>query len=218
MTTKLKWYILTCLCVGLTMLSSNLFAGAMEEVSQVQAAWAHANYELKGKDQEQAFENLVAKVETLTQQYPSAAEAWVWSGIVKSTYAGVKGGLGALGMAKQSRADLEHAIDLNGDVLDGSAYTSLATLYAQVPAWPIGFGSDKKAEKLFDKALSLNPNGIDSNYFYAQYLFDQGHYEEAQRYFLKAQQATARPGREVADAGRQVEILAGLEKTNKKLH
>ena len=103
-------------------------------------------------------------------------------------------------------------------MLEGSAYTSLATLYAQVPAWPIGFGSNKKATKLFEKALALNPNGIDSNYFYAQFMFDQGHYDEAQRYFQKAQQAAARPGRAVADSGRQAEVLAGLEKTSKKLH
>ena len=193
-------------------------AGVMEEVSKVQHDWAHANYELSGKDQTQAFETLVGNVEVLTDQYADSAEIFVWSGIVKSTYAGVKGGLGALSLAKQSRSDLEHAIEIDGDVLDGSAYTSLATLYAQVPGWPIGFGSEKKAKALFDKALNINPNGIDSNYFYAQFMFDQKNYAEAKRYFLKAQQAEARPGREVADAGRQQEILAGLEKTNKKLH
>ena len=196
----------------------SLYAGAMEEVVAVQAEWAHANYELKDKQQEKAFADLIDKVEALTHQYPNDAAVWVWSGIVKSTYAGVKGGLGALGLAKQSRSDLEKAIAINGDVLEGSAYTSLATLYAQVPAWPIGFGSDKKAEALFDKALALNPDGIDSNYFYAEYMFDKGNYTEAQRHYLKAQQAPARPGRTVADTGRQGEILAGLAKTDKKLH
>lgn len=208
---------LFCFVSLLLVTMSSAMAGSMDEVKRVQQTWDKAKYQLEDKQQEKAFEELVAQVEALTAQYPDAAEVWVWSGIVKSTYAGIKGGLGALSLAKQSRADLEQAVAINGEVLDGSAYTSLATLYAQVPGWPIGFGSDKKATKLFDKALALNPKGIDPNYFYAEYMYEQGKYEEAKKYYLIAQHAAPRPGREVGDAGRQDEILTGLDKTNKKL-
>jgi hypothetical protein len=50
--------------------------------------------------------------------------------------------------------------------LQGSAYTSLGSLYYQVPGWPIGFGDDKRAEAMLLKALEINPDGIDPNYFY----------------------------------------------------
>ncbi len=62
------------------------------------------------------------------------------------------------------------------DALHGSIYTSLGTLYAQVPGWPLGFGDNDNAKAYFNKALEVNPAGIDPNYFYAQFLYDQHHY------------------------------------------
>ncbi len=50
-----------------------------------------------------------------------------------STYAGAKGGLGALSLAKKSRAVLESALMIDDQALQGSAYTSLGALYAKVP-------------------------------------------------------------------------------------
>jgi hypothetical protein len=46
---------------------------------------------------------------------------------------------------KQARKDFEAAIALDKTALAGSAYTSLGSLYYQVPSWPPGFGSNKKA-------------------------------------------------------------------------
>ncbi len=61
---------------------------------------------------------------------------------------------------------------------------------------------------MLQKALALNPTGIDPNYFYAEYLFEQGRHEEALKYLDRAAQAAPRPGRESADKGRREEIAA----------
>ena len=128
-----------------------------------------------------------------------------------------KGGLGALSLAKESKADLEHALEIEPEALNGSAYTSLGTLYFNVPGWPIGFGNDKKAEELLLKAIDLNPNGIDSNYFFGDYLIQEKRYQDAKTYLLKAKNAPPRPNRPLADAGRQKEIAKALVAVNKKL-
>ena len=60
--------------------------------------------------------------------------------------------------------------------------------------------------------MSLNPNGIDSNFFYADFLIDKGEFEEAKAYLNKARKAPGRPGREDADQGRRIEILQLIEK------
>ena len=63
-------------------------------------------------------------------------------------------------------------------------------------------------------ALALNPNGIDSNYFYGSYLINEKRYDEARQFLHKAQMAPPRPDRQLADEGRQQEILdalAGIE-------
>ena len=134
-----------------------------------------------------------------------------------STYAGAKGGLGALGLAKQAREKLQAAVKIDPNALDGSAYTSLGTLYHKVPGFPLGFGDDKKAREYLERALQVNPNGLDPNYFYGEFLFDTGAYREAQKYLEKALTAGPRPNREVADRGRRSEITALLTRVKQKL-
>ncbi|MNY67214.1 Tetratricopeptide repeat protein [compost metagenome] len=81
-----------------------------------------------------------------------------------------------------------------------------------MPGWPVGFGDDEKAEQLLKQALAINPNGIDPNYFYGDFLLDQGRKDEARAYLDKALAAPSRPGREVADEGRRGEIRERLAK------
>ncbi|POA77862.1 Tetratricopeptide repeat-containing protein [Pseudomonas mohnii] len=183
----------------------------------IQQNWAHIQYELPEGQRTAAFEKLAAQASTFTQERQSVAEAWIWSGIVTSSWAGAQGGLGALSKVKEAKVDLEKALALDPKALQGSAYTSLAALYDRVPGWPIGFGDADKAEQLLKTALQLNPNGIDSLYFWGDHLYRQKRYTEAKAALQKALQAAPRPGRETADAGRRKEIEALLVDVNKKL-
>lgn len=172
----------------------------------VQQAWATANYTLTGDAQEQAFETLLAELDEHVQKQPKQAEFWVWKGIVESSFAGAKGGLGALSLAKKARKSLQKALELDDSVLQGSAYTSLGTLYHKVPGWPLGFGDSDEAKLMLEKALTLNPQGIDPNYFYGEYLFDNKDYQGAMTHLQTALNAPARAGRELADSSRRIEI------------
>jgi tetratricopeptide (TPR) repeat protein len=205
----LRSTVVSLACI-LALASSPGRADVDADVRRLQERWAEVNYQLEGKTQLSAFEQLAAEADVAVRTNPGAAEPLIWRGIIKSTYAGAKGGLGALALAKDSKADLEQAMEINPEALQGSAYTSLGALYYSVPGWPLGFGDDKKAEALLKKALELNPEGIDSNYFYATFLIDQRRYDEARPYLLKAQQAAPRPGRALADSGRQGEISQKL--------
>jgi tetratricopeptide (TPR) repeat protein len=188
------------------------------QLLSIQQAWAKVNYETPAGDaRAQAFDALEKRAEAFTQQHPARPEALIWEGIIESSYAGAKGGLGALGLAKEARSNLEKALEIDPGALDGSAYTSLGTLYARVPGFPVGFGDDDKARKLLLKALELNPHGIDPNYFYADFLYEEGQYAEALKYLQKAAKAPARPGRETADKGRHGEIDALATKVKAKL-
>lgn len=186
-------------------------------VGALQRDWAVANYQTAGKARETAFDQLLGAVAVAQQQHKDDAGVLIWSGIIHSSYAGVKGGLGALKFAKMARAELEQALALDPGALQGSAYTSLGTLYYKVPGWPIGFGNKDKAAALLQQALTLNPDGIDPNYFYGEYLYEQGDLAPARAALLKAQAAAPRPGRAVADQGRQAEIAALLQQIAAKL-
>lgn len=207
-------------CLLLATLSQSVWAlepADQQRLEGIQQSWAHIQYEVAEKQRAAAFEQLASETNAFTTQRPTVAEAWIWKGIVTSSWAGAEGGLGALGKAKDAKADLEKSLTLDPKALQGSAYTSLAALYDRVPGWPIGFGDSDKAEQLLKQALELNPNGIDSLYFWGDHLYRQKRYAEAKAALLKAQQAAPRPGRESADAGRRKEIAALLVDVNKKL-
>ena len=189
-----------------------------EELHALQQAWARVNYETPpGEARTAGFEALERRAEKFTHDHPDRAEALIWEAIIESSYAGAKGGLGALSLCREARGNLEAALKLDPKALDGSAYTSLGTLYFKVPGFPLGFGDDKKAEQLLKTALELNPAGIDPNYFYAEYLFEHDRYREAMDHLALAAKAPPRPGRESADKGRRAEVESLRQKVQAKL-
>ncbi|MBZ9666459.1 tetratricopeptide repeat protein [Pseudomonas sp. LMG 31766] len=187
------------------------------QLQQLQTRWAEINYQTPEKQREAAFATLVTQADAALASEPKAAELLIWRGIILSTQAGAKGGLGALGLVKQAKASLEQALAIDPKALAGSAYTSLGSLYYQVPGWPIGFGDDEQAEKMLEQALAINPDGLDPNYFYGDFLQRQKRYEQARAALEKALAAKDRPGRELADQGRRAEATALLQQVTGKL-
>jgi tetratricopeptide (TPR) repeat protein len=200
-------------------LSSSAFADEKldAEIAQIQHDWARANYQTPKDAQESAFKTLTEQAHQLTTNSANAPEAMIWEGISYSGYAKAKGGIGALKFAEKARDLLLASEKINPHALQGSAYTSLGSLYYKVPGWPIGFGDKKKARSYLEKAVQINPVGIDPNYFYADFLSEQGDYAKAVEYYKKALAAPARAGREDADAGRRKEVEEGLLLAEKKL-
>lgn len=200
----------------LTLLSGAAVAGVEEDVSQLQKSWEQIKYQTPSKQHEKGFESLMKDADKLVAQNPNRAEILIWQGIIESSYAGAKGGLGALGHVKNAKKTFEKALEINSNALDGSAFTSLGSLYYQVPGWPIGFGDDKKATEFLKKGLAINPDGIDPNYFYGDFLFRNGDLAGAEKSLRKALSAAPRAGRQVADEGRRQEINEILGKIAEK--
>lgn len=208
---------------SLTLLTTLFFASTVlaetpdELILPVQTKWAEIKYETPEKQQAEQYQSLAQQSRKIVESNPGVAEALIWDGIVISSEAGARGGLGALSLVKEARQRLDDALKINDKALNGSAYTSLATLYAKVPGWPVGFGDKDKAEAYFKKSLAINPDGIDPNFFYGEYLMDRERYAEARTHLETALKAAPRPGRELADSGRRKEITAMLEQLVEKL-
>lgn len=199
------------------LLSAAVHAATPEEIIRpIQDQWAEIKYRTPEKQQAEQYEALVQKSRQIVESHPGLVEALIWEGIVISSEAGARGGLGALSLAKEAKLRFEEALKINDKALGGSAYTSLATLLAKVPGWPIGFGDKARAEDYFKKSLAINPDGIDPNFFYGEYLIDRDRFQEARQYLEKALKAAPRPGRELADNGRRDEIKTLLAKLDKE--
>lgn len=185
-------------------------------IVKLQHEWATANYQTPERDREAALKKLSEQAHQVTASNPGRAEPLIWEGIITSTLAKYQSLFSAGGTAKAARDLLLAAEKIDANALEGSALTSLGSLYYKVPRFG-SFGDHDKARAYLERALKVNPNGIDQNYFYADFLLERGEYARALEYFKKAMNAPVRPGREDADAGRKADIQEGIRKAEKKL-
>ena len=214
----MKRLLILCTLGLMAWLPSANAATMDEEIAELQKQWAVIKYQTPDKaKQKKAIAELADKAAVVTNENQGKAEAIIWEAIIVSTKAGIDSGLGALGNAKKARDLLLEAEKINPQALNGSVYTSLGSLYYKVPGWPIGFGNNDKARQYLEKALDLNPDGIDSNFFYGEFLYENGEYAKAKSVLEHGLSAPAREGRELADKGRKDEIQDLLTKVNKKL-
>lgn len=189
-------------------------------VADIQHRWEVIQYQTAKEERRAGFETLAEKASALATAKADRPDALIWEGIVLSSLAGEKQGLdklSALGLIKRARDRYETAIRIDAGALNGSALNSLAVLYAKAPGWPLSFGDKAKAEENFLAALQRNPNGIDPNYFYAEFLMEQGKAALAMEHLERALKAPPRPGRQIADEGRRKEVMALLEKAKAKV-
>jgi tetratricopeptide (TPR) repeat protein len=194
-------------------------AGLSPEVETLSKEWARIKYQLPKNERKEAFEALAKRAGAVSAAQPGNAGPLVWEAIIIASAAGEQGGIGisALGMVKKAKRLLDQAERIDPDALDGSVYTSLGSLYYQVPGWPVAFGDDDKARSYLEKALAVNPQGIDPNYFYGDFLMSLKDYQGAIEAFERALAAPARPNRPVADAGRRSEIKMALAEARQHL-
>ena len=183
------------------------------EVMRINNAWAHIRYQVRDKNaQYNQLAALEKEAHQVTLKYPGRAEPLLWEDIVVSEEAARASTLKQLGLATRARDILAKAYSINSRVADGGAAMSLGVLYYKVPGWPIGFGSTAKAQHFFQEALAQDPRGLDNNFFFGDFLSQEGHKAAAKQYLQRALQAPANPQRPVWDAGRRAEVKALLAK------
>ncbi len=213
MTTIPTRFKLAAAAAVLAIIPTAAFADMKQDVKTINDGWAHIAYEVKGSStQTKALDKLAHDAAVIVARYPGKAEPLLWQGIVTSEQANRANFFHQLGLAKQARDILAKAYAADPKVANGGAAMSLGVLYYKVPGSPIGFGDTEKAKKLLKEALALDPQGMDANYFYADFLHDQGDDKSARLFAEKALRAPHDASRPAWDAGRRREIQALLAK------
>ena len=186
--------------VALLLLSSQCIAENLKDsLESIESDWASIYYSMPKQKQGPEYCRLLDRTIDLSKQHPKNAEPIIWEAIIKATNADHQDAVSALSAIHEARDLLLKAIEINPHALGGSAYVTLGTLYYMAPKWPIGFGDEATAEKLLQTALMINPNGIDSNYFYGDFLLTHNRLNEAEKYFKHALTAPARTEQLYAD-------------------
>lgn len=212
---KLHFQLLTLFASLASLASPALAANGSiaDEVKAINDGWAHVAYEVRGAShQTVALAQLDRQAASLVARYPNRAEPLLWEGIVVSEEANRANIFHKLGLATRARDLLARAYGLDPRAAHGGAAMSLAVLYYKVPGSPLGFGDKDRARKLLREALAQDPNGLDANYFYGDFLHDTGNDPVARTYLQKALRAPHDPGRPVWDAGRRREVQSLLAK------
>jgi len=186
--------------VGTALVLSPLTATAFEgELFSLKNRWEHTVTDMPTNERESTLKALAGEVEQLVEEHQDEADVLVWQGIILASYARERGGLGALGTAGDARDALEKAIEIDPQGLNGSAYVTLGALYDRAPGRPLGFGNSETAERMFQRALEIRPDGIDVNYYYAAFLKEEGNEQAAREHAQRAMNGNARASRQVSD-------------------
>ena len=112
-----KQFITLCVCAFMAVSAK---ADLMSDVGALQTGWAKAQYQLKDDPQEKAFLALIQQAKQATKTYPNAAEAWIWQGIIQSTYAGMASLFDQMDFVDGAKASLEKALKLDDKAMHGS--------------------------------------------------------------------------------------------------
>jgi len=210
----IKRYLVALLAPLLaTALPTAAWADMAGDVKAVNDGWAHITYEVRGSStQTKALDQLSRQAATVVARYPGRAEPLLWQGIIVSEQANRANMFHKLGLATRARDLIAKAYAIDPRAAQGGAALSLGVLYYKVPGSPLAWGDDERAAKLLKQALALDPSGLDANYFYGDYLLDQGDKNGARAYLQKALRAPHDGSRPVWDAGRRNEVRALLAK------
>ena len=173
--------------------------------------WEHIKFKVDDKNvQEKQMAALAERATGVVQKYPGKPEAEIWLGILISEQASMasenSSPFKALGFAKRARDILEKVEKTDPVVLDAGAPTSLGVLYYRVPGFPIGFGDKTKARQLLQEAVRNAPEGLDANYFYGDFLYEQHEYPEAEKILKHALTLPPHPDRPLWDKSRRLVI------------
>ena len=190
------------------------------DILHVALDWEHIKFGVENADeQEKEMAALAERAGKLVQQYPNQPEPTIWQGILISEQASManenSSPVRALRLAMRARDILVEAEKADPVALDAGAPTSLGVLYYRVPGFPLGFGDKTKARHLLEEATANAPSGLDANYFYGDFLFQQKQYPEAAIVLKHALTLPAHPERPIWDRSRRLviqELLAKLPK------
>lgn len=198
---KKRAYFFICLIVLMSnvcclAVSANNLIPFDEEIAQIRynvTAIEHIYSKNDNAGKTRAYEELIKKADKLVVQYPDRAEPYVWEGIALSAQAKYKG-IGAISNVNTAKALLEKSVKINPDASGAAGLNALGMLYYKVPAWPVSFGNDKKAQEYFHRALSISSN-LDTNYRYGEFLLEESKTKEGLSYLNKALNFPLRSGR-----------------------
>ena len=203
-------YILMLLLATIFAAPGAAHARTVEEaLIDIEERWAQATYEATGRQKSKALTALLDDVREFASGHVSNPEAAAWHGIVAHECARTRCRSNPSKLRREARDALLKAESLDPGELGGLVYANLGALYARK--------SSVRGISYMWKAIIVDPDGLDSNYLYAELLIDERRFAEARDVLRKASTTIARPDHLRADRGRRQQAIALLRKVETRL-
>jgi hypothetical protein len=206
------------LFVVFLLLASNtaLALNLSNAIDTLERKWADVYYSKSGAKYPARYQSLENEADLIAKQFPNQPEPLLWQAIIMASSADELPPIEALVEINHARDLLTKVIEMTPDGVNGSALVTLGTMYYMAPAWPVSFGDNHKAKALLTKALKVNPQSIEANYFYGDFLLSQNLPEQAAVYFKKALSAPVRKNQQHADKSLQQQASLALENAKER--
>ncbi len=180
---------------------------------ELETNWANVRYQTPKEQRMKAFESMLISLDKTPQQCLATADYLIIEAMIKGSMIKLNSSsFSTLKKINTIKKLLKQAINKNPAAMDGLAWTLLGLLYDKSPGWPLSIGDDDKAESAYKKGLKYNPDGIDANFYFGDFLRRKDLPLQAKRYLLKANQAKLGSGREIAHQGRLKDVQRALRK------
>lgn len=180
-------------------------------IQSIKDEWETAFYALPQEQQESALASIGIRASGYLKTNPEIAEPYIVLALIECSLAANEGGFSALGHVKKARELTQKAIAINPLAMDGSAYVILGNLYYRLPGWPISFGDNDIAKSYLETAIRMFPEGLDTNYFYGDFLLDEENPKAAIPYLERADRAPVRSASRLSDLKLKEELKVSLK-------
>ncbi len=186
-----------------------------QSASELENNWAKIRYQVPVNQRLSAFETLLISLNHAPLACLKTAEYQIVEAMIKGAMIKQQSSLIAIKKINQIKRLLDKATRNKPSAMNGQGWTLLGLLYDKAPGWPFSIGDDDKAKNAYLKGLEYNPDGIDANFYYGDFLRRKGLKQQAREYLLKASQATQQIGREIAHQGRISDVQRALAKLDR---
>jgi tetratricopeptide (TPR) repeat protein len=189
--------------LALTCLSANAFAQELKnDLTALVREFDAVQFEMPaGHDKFQAFEVLLRRADEVKRKFPGRAEPLCWEGWVLAAQSETIQDLSMLDKRAEAMSKLQAAVAIDPNVYNGAPHLSLGDLefLGSLFPFPLTYGGKETARTHYQKALEMNPEGLETNLHFAHFLYSTKDFEGAFKHASAAANAPPMQGRIQAD-------------------
>lgn len=172
-----------------------------------------------GEDKVRALEVVLSHAAELQKRFPNRAEPLCWEGWTLIAQSEAMQGFGILDKREEAIAKLKAAVAIDQGVYNGAPYISLGNLHflQSLFPFPLRHGGKDEARVFFRKALKMNPNGLEANSHYANFLIADGDFASALQHATLAANSPPLVDRGKADQSLRWQAHRLIEESREKM-